>query len=102
MTFSRPTSFLNWRTASRNGSPSMSPTVPPTSTMTTSVSRETFRMDDLISSVMCGITVTLRPELVAAPLLLDDGVVDLTGRHVVVAGHPARGEPFVVAEVQIG
>ena len=39
----------------------MSPTVPPTSTMTTSVSRETFRMDALISSVMWGITWTVRP-----------------------------------------
>jgi hypothetical protein len=45
----------------QKGSPSMSPTVPPTSTMTTSVSAATFRIDALISSVMCGMTWTVRP-----------------------------------------
>ena len=34
--FSRPTSWRNWRIASRNGSDSMSPTVPPISMITTS------------------------------------------------------------------
>src|SRR3989442_603268 len=61
MTLSLPTSFLNWRMASRNGRLSMSPTVPPTSTMTTSTSPETRWMAALISSVMCGITCTVRP-----------------------------------------
>src|SRR5262249_29823808 len=41
-------------------------------------------------------------EVVAVALLLDDRVVDLAGRHVVVAGHPARGEPLVMAQIQIG
>ena len=50
--FSRPTSTLSWRIASRNGRLSMSPTVPPTSTMTTSTSFATRRMPRLISSVM--------------------------------------------------
>ena len=47
--------------ASRNGRLSMSPTVPPTSTMTMSVSRATRRIDALISSVMWGMTCTVRP-----------------------------------------
>ena len=59
--FSRPTSWRNWRIASRNGSDSMSPTVPPISTMTTSFSGATRRIEDLISSVMCGITCTVEP-----------------------------------------
>ena len=41
-------------------------------------------------------------EIVAAALLLDDRVVDLAGRHVVIARHPAQREPLVVAQVQIG
>ena len=61
MTFSRPTSFFSWRTASRNGRPSMSPTVPPISTIWTSTSSLTRRIDALISSVMWGITWTVRP-----------------------------------------
>ena len=60
-TLSLPRSFLSWRIASRNGSPSMSPTVPPTSTMTMSVSRATLRIEALISSVMWGMTCTVRP-----------------------------------------
>ena len=59
--FSRPTSWRNWRTASRKGRPSMSPTVPPISTITTSASLATARIEALISSVMCGITCTVRP-----------------------------------------
>ena len=39
----------------------MSPTVPPISTMTTSFSGATRRIEDLISSVMCGITCTVEP-----------------------------------------
>jgi len=37
------------------------PTVPPISTITTSASWATARTPDLISSVMCGITWTVRP-----------------------------------------
>ncbi len=57
----RPTSWRNWRIASRNGSDSMSPTVPPISTRTTSLSPATRRMQSLISSVMCGMTWTVLP-----------------------------------------
>ena len=42
------------------------------------------------------------PQVVAAPLLLDDREVDLAGGDVVVAGHPRRGEALVVAEIEIG
>ena len=59
--FSGPSSSRIWRTASRNGSDSMSPTVPPISTMTTSVSPATLRNAALISSVTCGITCTVLP-----------------------------------------
>ncbi len=58
---SRPTSWRNWRIASRNGSDSMSPTVPPISEMTTSWSGASRRTCALISSVMCGITWTVEP-----------------------------------------
>jgi hypothetical protein len=60
---SRPWSTWNWRSASRNGSDSMSPTVPPISviTMSTSSASATSRMRCLISSVMCGITWTVPP-----------------------------------------
>ena len=50
-----------WRMVSRNGSDSMSPTVPPISTMHTSALPAAWRMQDLISSVMCGITCTVAP-----------------------------------------
>ena len=39
----------------------MSPTVPPISTMTTSLSAETRRMQSLISSVTWGMTWTVLP-----------------------------------------
>ena len=63
ITFCVPTSRMNCRMASRNGSPSMSPVVPPISVMTTSalLSTETSRMRVLISSVTCGITCTVLP-----------------------------------------
>ena len=37
-----------------------------------------------------------------APLLLDDGLVNLSGGRVVEAAHPLRQKPFVVPEIQIG
>ena len=63
MQLSRPWSTWNWRSASRNGSDSMSPTVPPISviTMSTSCASATSRMRFLISSVMWGITWTVPP-----------------------------------------
>ena len=41
------------------------------------------------------------PEVVAAPLLLDDGAVDLARGDVVVPGHPRGREALVVAEVEV-
>ena len=102
MTLSLPTSFLNWRTASRNGRPSMSPTVPPISTMTTSTPRGHLadRRLDLVGDVRDDLDGAA--QVVPAPLLLDDRAVDLAGGDVVVAGHPGRGEALVVAEVEVG
>ncbi len=41
-------------------------------------------------------------QVLSAPLLLDDGLVDLARGRVVEATHPLRQEPFVVPEIQIG
>ena len=41
-------------------------------------------------------------EIVAAPLLLDDGLVDLAGGDVVGPGGLDAGEPLVVAQVEVG
>ena len=41
-------------------------------------------------------------EVVAAAFLLDDGLVDLAGAEAVEAREFARGEAFVVAEVEVG
>ena len=41
-------------------------------------------------------------EVVAAPLLADDRLVDLAGREVVALAHPHVGEALVVAEVEVG
>ncbi len=62
-TFSWPTSSLNWRRASRKGSPSMSPVVPPISVMMMSMSSRsaTSWMRFLITSVTCGMTWTVAP-----------------------------------------
>jgi hypothetical protein len=57
----RPSSAPIWRIASKKGSDSMSPTVPPISTMQMSAPRAPARMRLMISSVMCGITCTVRP-----------------------------------------
>ena len=99
----RPTSTGNWRIASRNGSDSMSPTVPPISVMTTSTSLVSAisLTRCLISSVMCGTTWTVAPEVVAAALALDDGVVDPAGGDVRGARGVDVGEALVVAEVEV-
>src|SRR5439155_15918254 len=41
------------------------------------------------------------PEVVAAPFLLDDGVVDLPRGHVVLAVHGHAEEPLVVPHVEV-
>ena len=41
-------------------------------------------------------------QIVAAPLLLDDGLIDLAGGDVVVARGVDAREPLIVAKVEIG
>ncbi len=41
-------------------------------------------------------------EIVAAPLLGEDVLVDATGRDVVLPGRRAAGETLIMAEVEIG
>ncbi len=103
-TLARPWSLRIWRMASRNGRLSMSPTVPPTSTITTSGSpaRATRVIRSLISLVMCGMTWTVPPEVVAAALLRDHGLVDAAGRDVGALGQVLVDEPLVVAQVEVG
>src|SRR5881396_732533 len=60
----------------------------------------TDRRLDLVGDVRDHLDGTA--EVIAAPLLLDHGEVDLPRRHVVVARHAARGEPLVVPEVEVG
>ena len=99
---SRPTSWRNWRIASRNGSDSMSPTVPPISVITTSCPGAVRRMAFLISSVMCGNDLHGGAEVLAAALLADDVLVDPAGGDVVLLGERAVDEALVVAEVEVG
>ena len=100
---SRPTSWRTWRAASRNGSDSMSPTVPPTSVMTTSTSSVAERADavlDLVGDVRDDLDGVA--EVLAAPLLGDDGAVDLAGRDVGAAVQVLVEEALVVADVEVG
>ena len=103
-TFCGPTSRMNCRIASRNGSPSMSPVVPPISVMTTSalLSSDTSRMRalDLVGDVRNHLHGFA--EIIAAPLLQDHALVDLAAGQVVVAREDAIGEALVVAEIEIG
>ena len=50
--FSRPSSWRNWRIASRNGSDSISPTVPPISTITTSMADPSAAVETLFHSAL--------------------------------------------------
>ena len=83
---SRPTSWRSWRIASRNGRLSMSPTVPPisTSAMSTSLRDRADAVLDLVGDVRNHLDGAA--EIVAAPLLLNDRLVDLARRPVVVPG----------------
>ncbi len=98
----RGRSLPSWRIASKNGRPSMSPTVPPISTSTKSTSSLPSRTNSLMALVTCGITCTVRAEIVAAPLLGDDVLVDAAGGDVVGLARRTAGEALVVAEVEIG
>ena len=88
--------------ASRNGRLSMSPTVPPISTITMSTSLRD-RADavlDLVGDVRDHLHGA--PEILAAALLLDDRLVDLARRPVVVPRRHHAGEALVVPEIQVG
>ena len=82
----------------------MSPTVPPISVITKSTACDsaTIRIRCLISSVMCGITWTVRAEVVAAALAPDHRVVDAAGGDVGGPRGVLVGEALVVAEVEVG
>ncbi len=43
-----------------------------------------------------------RTEVIAAPLLLDDRVVNLAGRAVITLAHPRLHEAFVMAQIEVG
>ena len=80
----------------------MSPTVPPTSTIRTSWpfgAVEDARLD-LVGDVRNHLHGAA--QVLAAPLLLDDGLVDLAAGRVVELRHPLRDEALVVAEVEVG
>ena len=59
------------------------------------------RIAALISSVMCGITCTVEPRILAAPFLGDDVEVDAAGGDVVRLRERAIDEALVVAEVEV-
>ena len=86
----RPCSRRIWRMASRNGSDSMSPTVPPISTIATSrVARaHADEVLDLVGDVRNHLHRAA--QVVAAPLLADDALVDLPGGEVVALASCAR------------
>ena len=74
----------NWRSASRNGSDSMSPTVPPISVITTSTSADSATQPDAVLDLVGDVRDHLHraAEVVAAALAPDHGVVDRAGGHV--------------------
>jgi len=51
---------------------------------------------------MCGITWTVAPRILAAPLFRDDGGVDFAGREIAGAARAHAHEALVVAQVEIG
>ena len=59
-------------------------------------------MKFLISSVTCGNDLDGRAEIVAAPLAVDDVLVDAAGGDVVLLVGRAPGEALIVAEIEIG
>jgi len=72
------------------------------STIAMSTSCATFFIADLISLVTCGITCTVFSQVISAPLLCDDLLVESAGRPVIVARKFGVGEAFVVSQVKIG
>ena len=103
----RGSSWPSWRMASKNGRPSISPTVPPISTRTKSTSEPSSALASdstnfLISSVTWGITWTVGAQIVAAPLLLQNGLVDAAGGDVVALGRRDAGEALIVTQIEVG
>ena len=82
----------------------MSPTVPPTSVITTSTAVVVAELAnpclDLVGDVRDHLDGGA--EVVAAPLLADDRLVDRTRRDVRVAAKALAEVPLVVAEIEIG
>ncbi len=103
-TFSFPTSSMNWRMASRKGSPSMSPVVPPISVMTTSALDSSRNLADPVLDLVGHVRDHLDrlAEVIAAAFLQDDAFVDLAAGQVVVAREDTVGETLVMPEVEIG
>jgi len=89
--FSLPTSFFSWRIALEKRQP-LDVADGPADLDDDDVPgrRRPLRIMALISSVMCGDHLHRPPEVVAAPLLRDDRVVDLARGDVVVAGDAGR------------
>ncbi len=104
ITFSGPTSRRNWRSASRNGSDSMSPTVPPISEMTTSVGRRLGRAADARLDLVRDVRDHLhrRAEEVALALLAQHGLPDGACAVRRVPREVLVDEALVVADVEIG
>ncbi len=98
----RGNSLPSWRIASKNGSPSMSPTVPPIS--------HKHEVDALVAGgdeILDGVgdvrdDLHGRAEIVAAPFLADDLLVDAPRGDVVGLARRAPGEALIVAEIEIG
>ena len=86
----RGSSLPSWRMASKNGRPSMSPTVPPISTSTKSM--PSLPRDDELLDGVGDVRDHLHgaAEVVAAPLLGEDLLVDAAGGDVVGLASPAR------------
>ena len=99
-----PWSTWNWRSASRNGSDSMSPTVPPISVITMSTSSASATQPDAVLDLVGDVRDHLdgAAEVVAAALAPDHRVVDRAGGGVRGAGGVHVGEALVVAEVEVG
>ncbi len=90
--------------ASKNGRPSMSPVVPPISVMTTSLlDRSASRLDAVLNLVgdMRNDLDSLA-QIIAAPFLVQNGLIDLAAGQVVHAGELDVGEALVMAQIQIG
>ncbi len=98
----RGSSLPSWRIASKNGRPSMSPTVPPISTSTKSTAL--IAVEDEFLDRVGDVRNDLHraAEIIAAPLLGDDVLIDAAGGDIVAAIGRAAGEALVMAKVEIG